>query len=71
MARLLALQPGLDQVNEVAGTADKVGHGLVLGLALLAVGGPGYSPGGPLPTPPWPCARVSRVSYAWLGGYPP
>ena len=36
--QLLAFQPGVDQVDDVAGQRGQVGHGLVLDLAAVAVG---------------------------------
>ena len=36
--QLLAFQPGVDQVDDVAGQGGQVGHGLVLDLAAVAVG---------------------------------
>ena len=36
--QLLALEPGVDQVDDVAGQRGQVGHGLVLDLAAVAVG---------------------------------
>src|SRR5262249_24058185 len=37
---LLALQPGVDQVDHVIGQRGDVGHGLVLDLAAVTVGAP-------------------------------
>ena len=36
--QLLAFEPGVDQVDDVAGQRGQVGHGLVLDLAAVAVG---------------------------------